>query len=148
MSIVKTTQQRRARRGNILGHRNRSNWSRACFLSGNGYHRKVCGTKRIRTKSGRCAIRVPTVRFYLCGHLQRDTHLQAQGKVYSESGDKFLSMSESVKPFSQEFALEQFGRMTEAYKQRWLRAKALSGNFSDDPVIRSDMQLCSTLAIS
>ena len=73
---------------------------------------------------------------------------KAQGKVYSESGDKFLSMSESVKPFSQEFALEQFGRMTEAYKQRWLRAKALSGNFSDDPVIRSDMQLCSTLAIS
>lgn len=62
---------------------------------------KYVGQNEFERNPGSCAIRVPTVRFYLCGHLQRDTDLQAQGKVYSESGDKFLSMSESVKPFSQ-----------------------------------------------
>ena len=92
-------------------------------------------------------LRCASIFLLVGGHLQRDSDLQAQAKVYSH-GDGFLSMSESVKPFNQEFALEQSGRMTEAYKQRWLRAKALSGNFSDDPVIRSDIQLCSTLTIS
>jgi hypothetical protein len=75
----------------------------------------------------------------------QDRSLHPMGKIYWESGDQFLSMASASKGFNQQFALDQFNRMLEAYKERWLRAKALSGNFSDDPVIRSDMQLCSAM---
>jgi hypothetical protein len=83
------------------------------------------------------------------GHFQESPDLQTKtiGKRYSERGNRFLKLSEEVaKPFDQEFALGQANRMIEAYKERWLRQKALSGNFSDDPIIRSDMQVCSSLS--
>ena len=52
------------------------------------------------------------------------------------------SAIKTSKPPSEEFILGQIKLMTEGYTQRWLKAKALTGNFSDDLVIQSDLPVC------
>ena len=46
------------------------------------------------------------------------------------------------KPRNDEYIQTQLKLMAEAYVERWLKAKALTGNFSDDPVIKSDLATC------
>jgi hypothetical protein len=40
------------------------------------------------------------------------------------------------------FLTGQIELMMKGYTQRWLRAKALTGNFSDDAVIKADLPFC------
>jgi hypothetical protein len=90
-------------------------------------------------------LRCATLFFMVGGGLEKnsDPNVQAAGKKYFESGTKFLSaVAEVAKPFNEEFVVNQAKIMTAAYQERWDRAKALSGNPNDDPVIRSDTQTC------
>lgn len=76
------------------------------------------------------------------GYLQQTPDLVATGKAFSDSGNEFLDLAARIPRFNQQFGLDQVNRMTDAYKERWLRAKAATGNFSDDPIIRSDIKTC------
>jgi len=79
-------------------------------------------------------LRCASIFLLVGGYLQEQPGYQADGKKFSEAGNSFLEASlEKTKPSSQQFVVDQISRMTGAYKERWLRAKALSGNFSDDP---------------
>lgn len=64
----------------------------------------------------------------------------AKFKEASQSAFKFAA--DSQKPKNDEYLVGQVKIMLEAYKDRFLKAKALTGNFSDDPVINADMKTC------
>jgi len=72
--------------------------------------------------------------------------LHKESQAYIEGGKQFLGFLAAIpNPSSAKHVGDQMQRMVEAYRERWLRSKALTGNFSDDPIIRSDGPICSKL---
>ena len=67
-------------------------------------------------------------------------------KRFSDASNTFLEIArESQNPKNEAFLIGQTKLMIEAYKARFLEAKARTGNFSDDPVIASDFKFCDSL---
>lgn len=67
-------------------------------------------------------------------------------KNYKDSSLSFLEMaSRAQSPKNQSYLLGQVDIMISSYTSRFLKAKALTGNFSDDPVIAKDMKFCSDI---
>jgi len=79
------------------------------------------------------------------GYLEQITDLQATGKHFTATGNRYLLLLQQRPRFNQQFALDQIKRMTEAYRERWLKSVALTGNFSDDPILRPDIAVCSKI---
>ena len=71
----------------------------------------------------------------------------------NEYAEKFQKASETAlgfalenqKPVNEDYISNQMITMLTAYKERFLKAKALTGNFSDDPVIAADIKTCSDI---
>lgn len=61
----------------------------------------------------------------------------------SENAFKFAAHSQDPKNIG--YLTGQVELMLEAYKERLLKAKALTGNFSDDKIISADLKTCSDI---
>lgn len=61
----------------------------------------------------------------------------------SESAFSFAAYSQN--PKNNDYLVGQVEIMIKAYKDRFLKAKDLTGNFSDDPIIAADMKTCSDI---
>lgn len=57
-------------------------------------------------------------------------------------GEKILDTLIKQNPLDKKYINDQAILMLEGYKERFLKAKALTGNFSDDPIIKADTQTC------
>jgi hypothetical protein len=116
----------------------------------NGNNRKIYLTNNFEKNPGAMQfvmLRCASLFRLVGGWLQEFPDKKAMGKKYFEVGNSFLDASIDVtQPRTHEFVVDQIKRITEAYKERWLRQKALSGDITDDPVIRSDVQVCSALS--
>jgi hypothetical protein len=75
----------------------------------------------------------------------QDQSLHATGKQYWESGQQFLKTVERSQRFSEKLAVDEMKRVTEGYKEHWLRSNSGSEKFSDDPLIQSDIRACAVL---
>jgi hypothetical protein len=94
---------------------------------------------------GHVFLRCASVLFIMSAATQSDVSLQSVSKKFKDTSDAFLDAA-LQNGASEEFVSDQMLRMAASYKERYLSAKANSGNFSDDPVIRSDVTLCAALA--
>ena len=61
---------------------------------------------------------------------------------FERSAQLALGLAQSVKSFDEEYGRAQIRIMVDGYKERWLKAKAMTGNVSDDRIIRSDLAFC------
>jgi hypothetical protein len=80
------------------------------------------------------------------GSLKENSTTQGVGEKLIASSDVFsqgaFRLSNLGSTSDIEFVKNQITRMAEAYKVRYLDARALTGNFSDDPIIKSDFSTC------
>ena len=84
--------------------------------------------------------------FMLMHVYTKDNGLVEYSQKYYDGAQTFLKVAvESQNPKNQEFLTNQIDRMTGLYKERFLEAKARTGNMSDDPIISADLQFCSGL---
>ena len=72
----------------------------------------------------------------------RDNGKNDLSQEFERSAELALGLAKSVKLFNEEYGREQIRIMVGGYKERWLKAKAMTGNVSDDRLIKSDMLLC------
>ena len=89
----------------------------------------------------RCASLFRLMSIYLSDNKMDDEAGRFKGA--SENAFKFAAGSQE--PKNEDYLIGQVKIMLEGYKDRFLKAKALTGNFSDDPVIRADMKTCSDI---
>lgn len=76
-----------------------------------------------------------------------ENNMLEDSRRFSGASDIFLMVAqESQIPKDKAYLISQIRIMISAYRDRFLEAKARTGNFSDDPVIRQDMAFCSELA--
>ena len=75
-----------------------------------------------------------------------DNNMKDIGEKFKVASESAIEMAASAShPFNEDFLLGQLKMMMEAYTERWLKAKALTGNFSDDTIISADLNTCTTL---
>lgn len=87
--------------------------------------------------------------FMLMHVYTKDNGLVEYSKKYYDGAQTFLTVAiESQNPKNQDFLTNQIDRMTGLYRERFLEAKARTGNMSDDPIISADLQFCSGLLSS
>ena len=72
----------------------------------------------------------------------KDNGMSDLGEKFSRAAEAALGLARSAKPYSEEYVLTQVAIIMDGYKKRWLKAKAMTGNFSDDRLIKSDIDLC------
>jgi hypothetical protein len=71
-----------------------------------------------------------------------DPRFKAVGKIHHGAADKFFDALYGIKPYDKQYMENQAKIMATAYAERWDRAKALTGNSNDDPIIASDAKTC------
>ena len=81
------------------------------------------------------------------GIFELDTRpdVQMNGKLFSAWADSFVP-NLTGKTFNPEFARSQAERISKAYSERIAQSKAMSGNIFNDPVVRSDVEVCTAIA--
>jgi hypothetical protein len=67
------------------------------------------------------------------------------GKLFSAWADSFVP-NLAGKNFNPDFARSQAERISKAYGERIAQSKAMSGNIFNDPVVRSDVEVCTAIA--
>jgi hypothetical protein len=79
------------------------------------------------------------------GIFEQDTRpdVQMNGKLFSAWADSFVPNLTGKKP---DFARSQAERISKAYGERIAQSKAMSGNIFNDPVVRSDFEVCTAIA--
>jgi hypothetical protein len=76
----------------------------------------------------------------------KDNNLNEEAERFSEASNTFLQVAEnSQNPKNMKYLVSQIKFMIEGYTERFLQSKALTGNFSEDSVIKADMAFCSSL---
>ncbi len=84
--------------------------------------------------------------FRIMSFYTENNNMAETSKKYKDSSLTFLEMaSKAQSPKNQSYLLGQVDIMISSYINRFLKAKALTGNFSDDPVISKDMKFCSDI---
>lgn len=76
-------------------------------------------------------------------YMKNNEMLDEATKFAKASESAFAFAANSQKPKNDDYLAEQVKIMMPAYRDRFLKAKALTGNFSEDPVIAADMKTCS-----
>ena len=72
-----------------------------------------------------------------------DNNMADAAKVFKErSGTALGIVMKFQKPYNDEYTRGQVELIGEAYTERFLKAKARTGNFGDDEVIKSDLKTC------
>jgi hypothetical protein len=72
-----------------------------------------------------------------------DNNMADAAKVFKErSGTALGIVMKFQKPYNDEYTRGQVELIGEAYTERFLQAKARTGNFGDDEVIKSDLKTC------
>lgn len=85
--------------------------------------------------------------FTIMAAYTENNNMAKYSKNFKDSALIFLNMAiESQITKNQSYIVDQSKIMIEAYTARFLKAKALTGNFSDDEIIAKDMAFCSSLA--
>ena len=75
-----------------------------------------------------------------------DNNMKDASEKFGFASDAALKFAvEHQKPYNEGYLLGQIKIMTDAYVERFLTAKARTGNFSDDEVIKSDIKTCSEI---
>ena len=75
-----------------------------------------------------------------------DNNMKDASEKFGFASDAALKFAaENQKPYNEGYLLGQIKIMTDAYVERFLTAKARTGNFSDDEVIKSDIKTCSEI---
>lgn len=95
---------------------------------------------------GHVLLRCASLMTIMANYAEKQEGMQKAAKIYRTAGERFLDASLKTPGMNQSLAVDQSARMEEAYIERALRAKALTGNVFDDPVLRSDAQFCSSLS--
>lgn len=81
--------------------------------------------------------------YALLSRYTADNNMPDAAKVFKDrSGAALKIVMKFQKPFNVEYTNGQVELIGEAYTERGLKAKARTGNFNDDEVIRSDMKTC------
>ena len=75
----------------------------------------------------------------------KDNGMADKGENFKRAADVAFEMAQSVKPYNEKYVLAQIEMIIDGYTKRWLKAKAMTGNFSDDQIIKSDMNICGRL---
>jgi hypothetical protein len=84
--------------------------------------------------------------FSILSAYSNDNGMPDKGARFEKAGDVALARAiEASKRLNQDFLQGQIKLMVDGYTQRWLKAKALTGNFSDDSVISADLPVCTGL---
>lgn len=84
--------------------------------------------------------------FRLMSYYTENNNLLEQSKELKDSSEIFLQIAkESQNPKNESYLLGQIEIMIPSYVDRFLVAKARTGNFSDDQVIAKDMKFCSSI---
>ena len=87
--------------------------------------------------------------FYLVGSyfLENNPDMKETANKLINLSNIFLNYQSKRKNFNLEYAKSQTQIMIEEYSKRLKKSKALTGNFFDDPVVNSDLSICSKLAL-
>ena len=84
--------------------------------------------------------------FKIMGYYTGTNNMGDAAKKFNDTSNTYLEMAaKSQKPKNPAYLVGQAEIMIESYTDRFLKAKARTGNFSDDPVIAMDMKFCSDL---
>ena len=83
--------------------------------------------------------------YLIWSSLLRDSGENDLAQKFDRIAELALGLAQSVKPFNEDYSRAQIRIMVDGYKDRWLKAKAMTGNASDDQVIRSDMHVCAQI---
>ena len=72
-----------------------------------------------------------------------DNNMKDASEKFGFASDTALKFAaEHQKPYNEGYLLGQIEIMTDAYVERFLTAKARTGSFGDDEVIKSDLSTC------
>ena len=75
-----------------------------------------------------------------------DNNMKDASEKFGFASDTALKFAaEHQKPYNEGYLIGQIEIMTDSYVERFLTAKARTGNFSDDEVIKSDIKTCSEI---
>ncbi|NQV95202.1 MAG: hypothetical protein HQ482_08755 [Sphingomonadales bacterium] len=84
--------------------------------------------------------------YALLSRYTADNNMADAAKVFKDRSGSALEIAMKIqKPYNDEYTKGQLELMGEAYTERFLKAKARTGNFGDDEVIRSDWKTCDEL---
>lgn len=84
--------------------------------------------------------------FAIMSYYTGTNNMSDASKKFDETSSIYLEMAaKSQNPKNPAYLVGQAKIMIESYTDRFLKAKARTGNFSDDPVIAKDMKFCSDL---
>lgn len=84
--------------------------------------------------------------FKIMGYYTGTNNMADASKKFNDASSTYLEMAaKSQNPKNPAYLVGQAKLMIESYTDRFLKAKARTGNFSDDPVIALDMKFCSDL---
>jgi hypothetical protein len=71
--------------------------------------------------------------------------VKTQGTLFRAWADGFIPAAMG-KNFNPDYARKQGEIISQAYGERIARSRAMSGNIFDDPVVRSDFEICTAIA--
>ena len=81
--------------------------------------------------------------YALLSRYTADNNMPDAAKVFKDrSGAALEIVLKFQKPYNDEYTKGQVELIGEAYTERFLKAKARTGNFGDDEVIKSDLKTC------
>lgn len=84
--------------------------------------------------------------FKIMSYYAETNNMSKESKEFDETSSIYLEIAaKSQNPKNPAYLVGQAKLMIESYTDRFLKAKARTGNFSDDPVIAEDMKFCSDL---
>ncbi len=84
--------------------------------------------------------------FKIMSYYAETNNMADMSKKFDDASSTYLEIAAKIQnPKNQSYLVGQAKIMIESYTDRFLTAKARTGNFSDDPVIAQDMKFCSDL---
>lgn len=82
--------------------------------------------------------------YILMGAYTDNNQMKSQSENFRSLSNYALKFAyDNSKDKNIDYLSSQMEIMTSAYKDRFLKSKALTGNFSDDPIISADLDTCS-----